>query len=67
MEKEGTGIIDEMKDVINTIKLAKKIRNNFGWDYVIAYLFDKYILAFWTVIAIKWGIIIAYLKIRGVI
>ena len=56
-----------MKDVINTIKLAKKIRNNFGWDYVIAYLFDKYILAFWTVVAIKWGIIIAYLKIRGVI
>ena len=56
-----------MKDVINTIKLAKKIRNNFGWDYVIAYLFDKYALPFWTVVAIYWAVMIAYLKIRGLI
>ena len=56
-----------MKDVINTIKLAKKIRNNFGWNYVIAYLFDKYAVSFWTAIVIYWGIMIVYLKIRGLI
>ena len=56
-----------MKDVINTIRLSKKIRNNFGWDCVIAYLFDKYVVPFWTAVAMIWGIVIVYLKIRGMI
>lgn len=56
-----------MKDVINTIRLSKKIRNNFGWDYVVAYLFDKYVVPFWTAVAMIWGIVIVYLKIRGMI
>ena len=56
-----------MKDVINTIRLSKKIRNNFGWDYVVAYLFDKYVVPFWTAVAMIWGIVqkdIAFLDLR---
>ena len=48
-------------------KISKDQPDNFGWDYVVAYLFDKYVVPFWTAVAMIWGIVIVYLKIRGMI
>jgi len=65
VEKTRRKIKDEMRDVINTIKLCKDLYRDYGVHYVIAYLHEKYAVPFWTAVFIHWVLLIVYVKIRG--
>ena len=60
-------ILDEMKDVINTIKLCKDLYRDYGIHFVITYLHEKYAVPFWTAVFIHWVLIVMYLKVRRLI
>ena len=58
---------DEMKNVINTIKLCKDLYRDYGIHFVITYLHEKYAVPFWTAVFIHWVLIVMYLKVRRLI
>ena len=72
MESEGFGRASQekqvqMKDVINTIKLCKDLYRDYGICFVVAYLYERYIVSFWTAVFIHWVLIVMYLKVRRLI